>query len=50
MNNLIEKKIEFDVNSKFDENSFDESFVERIKILISETRALYRAFNFVKYF
>ena len=33
MNNLIEKKIEFDVNSEFDENSFNENLDKRIKIL-----------------
>ena len=33
MNNLTEKKIEFDVNSGFDESSFDESLDERMKIL-----------------
>ena len=29
MNNLTEKKIEFDVNSEFDESSFDENLDER---------------------
>ena len=29
MNNLTEKEIEFDVNSGFDESSFDENLDER---------------------
>ena len=29
-NNLTEEKIEFDVNSKFDESSFHENFDERM--------------------
>ena len=33
MNNLTEKEIEFDVNSKLDESSFDESLDERMRIL-----------------
>ena len=33
MNNLTEKRIEFDVNSKLDESFFDESLDERMKIL-----------------
>ena len=55
MNNFTEKKIEF--NSKLDENSFDESLDERIKVLTKvllikvltkEVRALHRAFNHVE--
>ena len=57
MNNLTEKKIEFNVNSEFDESSFDKSFDERMKILTKvllmkiltkEIRTLHRAFNYVK--
>ena len=57
MNNLTEEEIEFDVNSGFDENSFDESLDERmkiltkvllIKVLTKWVRALHRAFNHVK--
>ena len=57
MNNLTEKKIEFDVNSGFDESSFDESLDERVKILIrvllmkvltKRIRALHRAFSHVE--
>ena len=57
MNNLIEKEIEFDVHSGFDESFFDKSFDERMKILTKvllmkvltkKIRALHRAFNHVK--
>ena len=46
--NLTEEEIDFDVNLKFDESSFEESLDERLKILTSEVVQLHCAFNHVK--
>ena len=48
MNNLTEKKIEFNVNLKFDESFFDENLNKRMRILTNEVRTLHHAFNYVE--